>query len=208
MKTQTIMVLGIIAAASLISVATFNENTSTQYAVASTQAPQVLTVVGHLEMVATDESGNIKSYVQTDNAIQEQGVNCIIQKLFATGAGSGNCAGDSGTFDVIQIGTGSSQPLSATTVATTTTNIASSGIVADPDGVTVNDTVTGSLVYSANGTVSVPFTATGTEAITEAILLNSTSAPQAALAYRNFTAINLENNDSLTVSWTISVLEG
>jgi len=140
MKTQTtIMVLGVIAAASLISVAAFSEN-STQYSVVSTLAPSALQIVGHLEMVAFDPDGNIKQYVQTDNAIQENGVNCIIQKLFETGSGTGNCAGDSGQFNVIEIGTSSGVALSGTAVAASAGPITTNPEVAS--GITVFDTVT------------------------------------------------------------------
>ncbi len=206
MKTQTtIMVLGIIAAASLISVAAFSEN-STQYSVVSTLAPSALQIVGHLELVAFDPDGNIKQYVQTDNAIQEQGVNCIIQKLFETGAGTGNCAGDSGQFNVIQIGTGTGVALSGTAVQTPTTNIATNGI-ATASGIVVFDSVSGNISLGANATVTVPFSATGTEAIQEAILLNATTGDQAALAYRSFTSIGLEDGDSLTIAWTVEVTE-
>ena len=121
MKTQTtIMVLGVIAAASLISVAAFSEN-ATQYSVVSTQPSGVVSIMGHMELVAYDPEGNIKQYVQTDNAIQENGVNCIIQKLFSTsGIGTGDCEGDSGTFDVIQIGTGGAAPADLVDIAVTT----------------------------------------------------------------------------------------
>jgi len=63
-------------------------------------------------------------------------------------------------------------------------------------------------LLAANATVTVPFSATGTVAITEAILLNATGGTQAALAYRSFTSIGLEDGDSLTIAWTVSVLEG
>ena len=56
MKTQTtIMMLGVIAAASLISVAAFSEN-ATQYSVVSTQAFQGIQMVGHLEMVGSHQA--------------------------------------------------------------------------------------------------------------------------------------------------------
>jgi len=206
MKTQTtIMVLGVIAAASLISVAAFSEY-STQYSVVSTLASPTLQMVGHLELVAVDPDGNIKQYVQTDNAIQENGVNCIIQKLFETGSGTGNCAGDSGQFNVIQIGIAGPVALSSTAIGTTAPNIVTNPAAAS--GITVFDTVSANLLLAANATVTVPFSANGVNAVTEAILLNATGGTQAALAYRSFTSIGLEDGDSLTIAWTVSVLEG
>jgi len=209
MKTQTtIMVLGVIAAASLISVAVISEN-ATQYSVVSTQASQGFQMLGHLEMVAHDPDGNIIQYVQTDNAIQEQGVNCIVQELFATGLGSGNCAGGTngvGVFDVIEIGTGTGQGLDQTGLSATTALVGTNP-AQDGDGVSINDTDTLNLAAGANGTISVNFVATAAVIITEAVLLNSTGTDEVALAYRDFNDINLDTNDSLTVEWVITVLE-
>jgi len=213
MKTQyTIMVLGVIAAASL-SIAAFGTNT-TQYAVVGPQTADGFTVQGHLELIAADENGNIKQYVQTDNAIQEQGVNCIIQKLFfSTGGSTGTCAGDVGVFDTIAIGEDATPVADAVAVTYTDVQDAVEQFGAGNNGVagtlTSFDTVTSDLNLAANATVTSVFNAAGTESVTEAILLNDTSdQTTSALAYRNFTAIALENNDSLTIAWTISVLEG
>jgi len=90
MKTQyTIMVLGVIAAVALISVSAFN-GSATTYSVANTDGVKTgISMLGHLELVASDADGNIKSYQQTDNAIVEQGVDCIVQLLFRDGTNSG-----------------------------------------------------------------------------------------------------------------------
>lgn len=212
MKTQyTLMVLGVIAAASLISVSAFN-GLATTYSVANTDGVKTgISILGHLELVATDADGYIISYQQTDNAIVEQGVDCIVQKLFRdplVGGGSVTCGGDSGQFDVIQIGIGTDgTPDAATGVATPATLAGLSAAKQDPDGVTVADT-TGT---GATGVVSVSFTNTagaGSESITEAIILNATSGIDNALAYRTFTGIPLDDTDQLTVTWTITVAEG
>jgi hypothetical protein len=214
MKTQyTIMVLGIIAAASL-SIAAFGSNT-THYAVVGPQTADGLQMTGHLEMIAADANGNIKQYVQTDNAIQENGVDCIIQKLFKT-SGSGSCSGSSGIYDTIVIGKGALENDLSVAVAKTgvTTAVTALEFPGENNGVAdatidTNDTVGGIGLFGANATIQSVFNADATVGVTEAILLNDTAdQTTSALAYRNFTAINLEQNDSLTIAWTISVQEG
>jgi hypothetical protein len=215
MKKQTIMMFGLIAVASLMTVVAFGNNT-THYLVGNTEsAPEGIKILGHLEMVATDSDGNIKYYQQTDNAIQEQGANCIISALFGALPEStdGDCnygTSGVGNFTSMQIGTGTGAALSATAV-TGTALIDNGGKGTDASGAVIKDTTTGNNAagFGANATVSVPFTANGVVAITEAILTNSTSLTNnATLAYRNFSAINLADGDSLTVSWTVSVNEG
>jgi len=207
MKTQTtIMVLGVIAAASLISVAGFSEN-MTQYAVVST-AEQSLQMVGHLELIAMSSDGNIKQYIQTDNFIQTQGANCIVNALFGgVATGQADCVGDSGSFDVIQIGTGTPINLDATTITAAvnigTNPVAASSVIIEDSTVAIHTTG-----FGANATVTANFVATaGGDTITEALLTNSTGAPIAVMAYKNFGDIVLAEDDSLTVAWTVSVLE-
>jgi len=206
MKTQSIMVLGLIAAASLISVVAFSENT-TQYAVVS-PAQQSLQMVGHLEMIATDPDGNIKQYIQTDNAIQTRGADCIINALFGENSaanGGATCIGDSGDFDTILIGTGTAQDLDATTVQAATSNISvnpGTGTIVQSDSTPLVHTSG----FGANATVTASFNAVGgSDVITEAVLHNGTAG--VALAYKHFSDISLADGDSLTVAWTVTVLE-
>ncbi len=163
-------------------------------------------MLGHLTLVATDSDGQIKAYQQTDNVVTRVGHNCFAHILFEpTGptGGSVTCGGDPGVFDAIAIGTGSGQTDTSTTLATQT---ATTGLTPDTDanGVLVADN-TGA---GATAIVEVTFTSAGaTTSITEAGIFNNTNtaSPAQMLAYRDFTAISLDNGDSLTVTWTITV---
>ena len=163
-------------------------------------------MLGHLTLIATDSDGQIKAYQQTDNVVTRVGHNCFAHILFEptnVAGGSVTCGGDPGVFDAIAIGTGSGQTDASTSLATQTTT---TGLVPDTDanGVLVADN-TGS---GATAIVEVTFTSNGlTTSITEAGIFNNTitSSPAQMLAYRDFTAISLDNGDSLTVTWIITV---
>ena len=163
-------------------------------------------MLGHLTLIATDSDGQIKAYQQTDNVVTRVGHNCFAHILFEptnVAGGSVTCGGDPGVFDAIAIGTGSGATDTSTSLIAQT---ATTGLVPDTDanGVLVADN-TGA---GATAIVEVTFTSTGaTTSITEAGIFNNTdtSSPAQMLAYRDFTAISLDNGDSLTVTWTITV---
>ena len=163
-------------------------------------------MLGHLTLIATDSDGQIKAYQQTDNVVTRVGHNCFAHILFEPTdnvGGSVTCGGDPGVFDAIAIGTGNGQTDTSTSLAIET---GTAGLTpdTDPNGVLVADN-TGS---GATAIVEVTFTSTGsTTSITEAGIFNNTitSSPAQMLAYRDFTAISLDNGDSLTVTWTITV---
>jgi len=198
MKTQyTFMMLGVIAAASLITVSALSDSATT-YSVATTDGVETgISMLGHLELVATNEDGAIKSYQQTDNAIVRIGTDCIVNELFndGNGAGSTTCGGVSGEFDVIQIGEG-----------TGIANPEQQGTISDA----AEETGLAAPLADSTGVVSVAFTNSGAaqETISEAIILNATSGNQVPLAFREFSGIPLDVNDQLTVTWTITVTEG
>jgi len=204
------MMLGVIAAASLITVSALSDSATT-YSVATTDGVETgISMLGHLELVATNEDGAIKSYQQTDNAIVRIGTDCIVNELFndGNGAGSTTCGGVSGEFDVIQIGegTGIANPEQQGTISDAAEETGLAAPLADSDGVAITD----SSGAGATGVVSVAFTNSGAaqETISEAIILNATSGNQVPLAFREFSGIPLDVNDQLTVTWTITVTEG
>ncbi len=164
-------------------------------------------MLGHLTLVATDSDGHIKSYQQTDNLITRRGHNCFAQELFydpLAAGGSPTCGGDPGLFSAIAIGTGTGQAETDNALNAETGN---SGLTpaADPS-VTVGDDTDGN---GATAQVGVTFTSTfaGATSISEAGIFNSTTTggQTQMLAYQDFTAISLDNGDSLTVTWTITV---
>ena len=162
-------------------------------------------MLGHLTLVSTDSDGQIKSYQQTDNLITRRGTDCFAHILFEPTnvvGGSANCSGDPSIFDAIGIGTGNGQSDTSNDLASETST---SGLVpfADTSVLVADNTGSG-----ATAIVEVTFTSGGaTTSITEAGIFNSTTTGGTTqmMAYRDFTAISLDNGDSLTVTWTITV---
>ena len=215
MKTKnTIMVLSIIAVASVISVGAFGSSTTALALGNANGASDGLVLQGHLEMIKTDSQGNILSYQQTDNEVVEEGANCLLQQAFRTdffGAGSSsNCAGDPGVFNVIYIGDDATTFSAANTTATAAaiTNATQMNInpQADSDGVVLTDHVGGGA--GANAVLSVTFQNVGgsLETVDQAAILNGTDASASkALAYREFNGIPLDDQDQLTINWTVEI---
>jgi len=163
-------------------------------------------MLGHLTLVATDSDGHITSYQQTDNLITRVGANCIAHVLFESTeivGGSATCNGDPGIFNAIAIGESSGQTDLSTGLATQTTTggltpaaDSSVAVTDDPDGT------------GATAVVEVTFLSSGsTTSISEAGIFNNTNtvSPAQMMSYRDFTAISLDNGDSLTVTWTITI---
>ena len=163
-------------------------------------------MMGHITLTATDIDGNIISYVQTDNRVVDQGEACALKITFGDSAGgSADCSGaTTAVFDVIALGISSTveadndvalaSETSATglvrATATTTT------ITDDPDGTS-----------GASVLISETFqnTSASTVTVTESGLFNSTSTTADGMFARQvFTGIVLNDQDSLTVDWTIT----
>jgi len=173
---------------------------------------------GHLEIEAYSSNGELFAYRQFDNAVVDDGEQCILKLLFATSGtnansdgrgeytstGNGHCTGAlTGAWDVIAIGTGTTAG-STETLVKLDNEITSNGM---PRGVATEKNWT-------NGTIpqivmKKTFTSTqasGTTAVTESGLFNSTTADGSGmLARNNFDAVTLSNGDSITITWTFKV---
>ena len=172
-------------------------------------------LVGHVEIEARNIDGDLIAYRQSDNAVVDDGEQCILKMLFgSTGqtnagrgeyASTGDCTGVlTGAWDVIGIGTGATAvrdddvKLEAESVGngldrtTATTKTWSNGTMADATKIVLKNTFT----HTADATV----------AVTESGLFNSTLvAGSGMLAHQTFTAVSLTQNDSITVTWTFTV---
>jgi hypothetical protein len=210
-KHMPLIAISILAIASIAAISVLDSSTPLAIAGVEKQSTGI-SMVGHLELVAQNAQGNIKSYVQTDNAIVSEGTGCIIQVLFDSGVSGTSCGGTPGLFDSVVIGTGAPATAEGETEDFSTFTIATSGGLSaglEDTDVETNDN-TGSL-GSHNATVSVQFTNTGVQqSITEALLMNHTTGggTTQSLAYQNFTGIPLDTNDSLTIDWTVTVDNG
>ncbi len=164
-------------------------------------------MLGHLEIVAKDPNGNIKAYRQTDNLVTAVGKSCVGIRLFGSNASSTNgtnaaCGGyrNTGKFSVVAIGTG-----------TAAESVASTGLTANfengGNGTTglMNSTTGSPSIYSV---IQRQFQANASASIAESGLFdaggNGAAASGHMFARKTFTAISLNNLDTLTVTWRIT----
>jgi len=216
MKRQTTLAMfGILFAAvmalGIISVSGFSQ----PLFVASTDMKVVnhMSMMGHITFTATDQDGNIFSYIQTDNVIVNTGENCTAESLFnvttdnaddsCDGMGShigGNGVADGG-FTYIAIGTGGGKADEGNrTLATELDRIK------DNTTSVVPSEGTGAL-SNAVVTVSEVFTAAGTSIVNESGIFDSIkdAASDNMLARQVFDDIPLTLGDKLTVEWKITI---
>ena len=192
-----------------LSDGTFDLNQADSSAMASAAG-----IVGHLEVIHTDSEGNILSYLQTDNAITNKGVNCTMVLLFgaATNADQCNGAPSAGSFNVIAVDSAAQAGLDlrANKTGNQFRTLGFSPSVAD--SVTITTAADGNLAGPVNGVVRLTevFTATGPATVHGASLINSTALNDYGLfAYKDFSgSITLAEFDQLTVNWDITIQGG
>lgn len=191
--------------AAIISVGVFS---ATNTAEASQE--DVPGMMGHITLTLQDSEGNITDYVQTDNVVTIAGVNCISENSFGV-----NSACDATFFTFIGLGFGSTP---------TSTNVenplaggggcirsdaddASTGDVATSAG-TSTETVTLTVIFGGGGSSGAGITSVDCEAtVSEAGLFNSvTGAAGQMFAHQAFTGIAVGNLDTLTVTWTVTII--
>ena len=167
-------------------------------------------ILGHIEIIHKDDQGNIKSYQQTDNAIVNDGRNCVAMLLFGPNIGcdAGSATG-LGKYTVIGLGNTTSLA-GSTTIKALPTEINDNGITRTTGtlGTFTNATANGA---SATQRISATFTWNGgtTNTVLAAGLFNSTSTTLAeyeTFALKNFpNSVVLSTGDQLTVNWDISI---
>ena len=178
-----------------------------------TKATSHMDMLGHITLTATDPTGKITSYIQTDNIIVNRGENCVAEALFnVTTGGTDPCIGTGqhtggnsngiadGGFTYIAIGTGGSSPAGA----------ANQTLSAEFDRIKDNSTTvmssTGTSATSALVTLTTVFNATVGTSIDESGIFDQAGTDAGnMLARKTFTAIPLNPNDKLTVEWEITI---
>ena len=186
---------------------------------ASTSNVAVGLMTGHLEIMAHHPNGELYAYRQFDNAVVDDGEQCILKLLFATTgpvsgtsengrgeyASTGACTGVlTGAWDVIAIGTCTSCGAVETDVKLGTESTTNGG----ERGVATTKTwgnLTGGIPQIV---MSKTFTSDGGDigAVTESGLFNSTTVAGSGMLARNtFSAVTLANGDSITITWTFRV---
>ena len=163
--------------------------------------------LGHIELVLADEAGNIKQYVQTDNFITHEGLDCLVDVLFGSST-TGTC-GATTTFDAVGLGTGSAATVASTALSSGLASgcLGFTDLTPSSDGGTGTQTITINAIFGGACSSGADVTASQCEAtITEAGLFNAGGAAVALgdmFAYQTFTGITIATADTLTVTWAL-----
>ena len=142
-------------------------------------------IKGHLTLRHFDKDGNLIEVIDLDNTIVNVGLAEVAQLV---GAGLGGT-----TFEYVQTGTGTTSPTASDTDLESAT------------GSRVQATVTNETVTVSNDTVQFVSTHSYTSslAITEAGIFNA-STGGTMLARQTFSAINVNNGDSIQITWKVT----
>ena len=172
-------------------------------------------MMGHLQIETFDKDGNLKDYRQTDNAVVDDGEQCISKMLFGTtqaSAGRGQYSGTSactgsltGAWDVIAIGTDSTAAADTQVILLNETSSSDGlerGVATTKTWTNGTGSTTTKIVMSKTFTSDSPRDHT----IQESGLFNSTTvAGSGMLARQTFSGVTLSDGDSITVTWTFTV---
>ena len=164
-------------------------------------------MAGHVELEVIGSDGYIKDYVRTDNAIVNNGEDCIAKMLFKgpTSTGTNTCTGSiTAAFNVIALGSGNTAVTQADKGIETL--ISGNGLDKVIGTVTMTN---GSATADAGTQVSITntYSPSGSATINEVALLNSTSGANDGMLARQVlgTGVSVQNGDTLTVTWTINI---
>ena len=176
--------------------------------------------LGHVTMTVRDANGNVNEYRQFDNVITNLGEDCATSLLFGqngTGWSGTNTCSETRSFNVIAIGNGTASTSAFTEASTelfTEHNHTATGFQRAADGDVVLTAATAGTpaqaVISNEFQLAIPASyAPGTTSldVTESGLFNSTTAVAGAgmFAGQSFTAVTVDDTESLTVEWTINL---
>ena len=160
---------------------------------------------GHVTLWVTNTDGRITEYRQSDNIVVNQGADCAIKALFAPTTGlATTCPGTPGIFNVIALGTGTNGNSRSDTALAAETSVAG---LARAQVSSVNATAA-PITGTSKVLLSKTFTNTsgGSVTITEAGIFNSTDKSIDGMFAEEpiSPSVEVNNNDALTVNWTIS----
>ncbi|MEM3064198.1 MAG: hypothetical protein QW177_02380 [Candidatus Nitrosotenuis sp.] len=171
-------------------------------------------ITGHVVTTLTDPDGNIKAYRQSDNIIVNNGENCVAKMLFGAAGGdtvsTGVCTGEiSDGFRYIGIGNYTTN-VNGTNTSLGNEYSAAKGVPSLARGVAtvIMTNSTGATGSFASVQLTKTFTSSQSnpQTVTESGLFNNTSIASGAMFSRQtFSPITMNNGDSLTVQWTISI---
>ncbi len=172
------------------------------------------TIYGHLTVIHSDPDGNVLSYIQTDNLIAKNGKDCIAELVFGTTLTACTMFPNK-VFDKIALFKDESFPITMNATGL------DGGVIGAGNGLLDVDLTNNGLKITT-GTVSVNANATNTVGsktdITKTFTAGSgvsgqvvngaalfSNNEEAVLAGQTFTAVSLNTDDTLTITWTITV---
>lgn len=182
----------IVMAAILVgSVATVNMAFLSDSESSANSMKSVAGMVGHIELTATDEEGNIIAYRQTDNTVINAADECIATDIFgATAFGGCDPASD---YTNVHIGTSTANAFTE----------GSTDLISEDSstGGAISATTAATALSGASVTITADFTDVGAT-IGEAALKNGSSD---VLALQGFSGIALGATDDLSIEWTVTI---
>ncbi len=196
---QSLGLVAVIAVvAGLTGVTALGDISFVENDVSSLSAP----ISGHVIIQVTDDEGNIKAYMQTDNQITADAKRCTGEFLFGV---STSCVSTNSVFDHIELSSNSFVDGAATadlligaftgqltgSLAKSTTNTVSEGVAAA--GLTAERV---DIVHTFSYTGS-------SQTVKSAALMNTSESVFAIKAFPSAVALN--NGDDLTVTWQITL---
>lgn len=203
MKQSQMAIMSIVAvAAGLSGFSLLGADSSVESAPLSTVEQG--SMLGHVIVEVKDETGAIKQYMQTDNLITDEGLNCTPVLLFGETVGDiTDCSTASSVFDRIALSTATGFAATISDAGFTSQQVGSLAVGA-PDLI---DTATESSSGSGSITdIEKTFTYTGSGVTVRSATLENSDGTPMLFAVKDFdTAVTLNTNDVLTVTWQITL---
>lgn len=234
-RQKSIALFAIIAAVAVTSIGLTGVSATPLMLASIPQTQEGMVMLGHVEYTLLDSDGLVKAYIQGDNAVVDDGKDCVAREVFGALQGSGNCA-VLGNFQYIAIGNGTG------TVDGTESNLDSLGVglcadsgagetgemarklvtpsittaAANPAGTVIElDTTGDEFTFSANNATTVEQSGifNGDVLGTNAGEGSCASPGAAGTDWQMFsmqelnggTGIQVTDGDSLSVKWTITI---
>ncbi|SRR5579885_556596 len=195
----------IVLSVGILGVYGFTSIPSTLKAQSDTQNVGAVPMLGHVTLTVTDPQGHIVAYHQGDNVVVNQAEDCLSAKIFGIASPQCSVSGASANYNVIGIGNATG-PTAAKTDTGLAHEITSGGLGrVTATTQTETDATSGAPVQDV---LQAQFTnSQGANTVTEAGLFNSTSvsSTKGMFAHQTFSGITLNNGDSLTVKWTVTM---
>ena len=153
-------------------------------------------VLGNLEIIKKDKSGNVVDKLSVPNLVVSTGKAAITQRMVHdSAAGNTTIKPFGGTFGRMAIGSSGTAPAASDTSLGTTEVQSQSPL----QNVISGSTVTYTAVFAGKGDGS-------SHSIQEAAIFNSPTANTGTMLCRTtFAAITKESSSSLTINWNITV---